>query len=191
MAKRSAQKFDAATIVKNSDEEKFVYSGYGISFDGKGSWSLGNDYAKNVVNFGVDNSLSSYTSSYNQGNDISVLGEGNTFGINGKFGAPEKNFTINFSKAKTKFCLSFHYNGDNSYLFVNGKEIYRFKASNGNVNIPSRFYLGSISNNFSVNESKEVSLKGNVYEFSVDCNAIAVDDVLDIQKYLMKKNSIV
>ena len=84
-----------------------------------------------------------------------------------------------------------HYNGDNSYLFVNGKEIYRFKASNGNVNIPSRFYLGSISNNFSVNESKEVSLKGNVYEFSVDCNAIAVDDVLDIQKYLMKKNSIV
>ena len=51
--------------MKNSDEEKFVYSGYGILFDGKGSWSFGNDYAKNVVNFGVDNSSSSYTSSYN------------------------------------------------------------------------------------------------------------------------------
>ena len=42
-----------------------------------------------------------------------------TFDINRGFGAPEKKFSINFTKAKTKFCLSLHYNGDNSYLFVN------------------------------------------------------------------------
>ena len=54
-----------------------------------------------------------------------MLGEGDTFGTNGSFGAPEKKFGINFSNAKTKFCLSLKfclpYNGDNSYLFVNGK----------------------------------------------------------------------
>ena len=44
-----------------------------------------------------------------------MLGEGDTFGINGGLGEP-------FSKTKAKFCLSFHYNGDNSYLFVNGKK---------------------------------------------------------------------
>ena len=58
-----------------------------------------------------------------------MLGEGDTFGINGNFGAPERKFSINFSKAITKFCLSLNYNGDNSYLFVNGKRIYKFKAT--------------------------------------------------------------
>ena len=51
----------------------------------------------------------------------------------------EKKFSINFSKAKTKLCLSFQYNGDNSYLFVNGKEICSFKASNKNVNFLLNF----------------------------------------------------
>ena len=68
-------------------------------------------------------------------NNFLVLGEGLTYGINGSFGSLEKKFSINFSKASTKFCLSFYYNGDNSYLFVNGKEISKFKANNKNVNI--------------------------------------------------------
>ena len=44
-----------------------------------------------------------------------------THGINGSFGSPEKNFSIIFTKANTKFYLSLHYNADNSYLFVNRK----------------------------------------------------------------------
>ena len=68
-------------------------------------------------------------------NNFLVLGEGPTYGINGSFGSPEKKFSINFSKASTKFCLSFYYNGDNSSLFVNEKEISKFKANNKNVNI--------------------------------------------------------
>ena len=52
---------------------------------------------------------------------IFVLGEGPTFRVNGSFDSPEKKFSINFSKAKTKFCLSLRYNGDNNYSFVNGK----------------------------------------------------------------------
>ena len=46
--------FCATTIVKNSDKEKWLYSGYGIAFDGKGEWSFGNDFARAVVIFGVD-----------------------------------------------------------------------------------------------------------------------------------------
>ena len=63
-----------------------------------------------------------------------VLVEGLIHGINGSFGSAEKKFSINFIKANTKFCLSLHYNAHNNYLFVNGKEIFKFKAGNKNVN---------------------------------------------------------
>ena len=102
----------------------------------------------------------------------------------------KKTFKINFSKAKTKFCLSLPYNSDNSYLFVNGKEIYKFKATNKNVNFFSQFCLGSISNKLDYADSKEVSLKGNVYDFSVDYNSIDKSNISNIHKFLMFKNSI-
>ena len=43
-------------MVKNNDKEKYLYSGYGIAFHGKGEWSFGNDSARNVIIFGVDSS---------------------------------------------------------------------------------------------------------------------------------------
>ena len=142
---------------------------------------------KNFIIFGVNNNSSSHTD--NLKSDFLILGEGPTFGINGKFGASEKKIDISFSKAKTKFFLSLHHS-DNSYLFVNGKEIYKFKADNGNFNFPSRFCLGSTSNDFDRDDLKEVSFKGNVYDFSVDYDAIDKSDILNIHKYLMIKNSI-
>ena len=60
-----------------------------------------------------------------------MLGEGPTFGSNGSFGSPEKKININLvliNKVNTRFCLSLHYNVDNSYLFVNRKEILKFKT---------------------------------------------------------------
>ena len=111
-----------------------------------------------------------------------MLGEGDTFGNNGRFGAPGKKFRINFSKAKAKSFLSLHYNHDDSYLFVSGKEIYKFKA-----NYPTKFCLRSIANKSDYVES---SVKGNVYNFSVDYNPIDKSDILNIQKYLMVKNNI-
>ena len=98
--------------------------------------------------------------------------------------------SINFSKANTKFCLSLYYNGDNSYLLANGKEFFKFKANNKNFNFPTQFCLGSISNGFSTTESREVSLNGNVYDFSVDSNSIDKSDILNIHKYFMNKNNI-
>ena len=102
----------------------------------------------------------------------------------------KKKFRINFSKVNTKFCLSLRYNADNSYFFVNGKEIFKFKGNNKNVNFPTQFCLGSISNGFSATESREVSLNGNVYDFSVEYYSIDKSDILNIHKYLMTKNSI-
>ena len=46
----------ATNIVKNSDKEKYIDRGYGRAFDGKGEWSFGNGYARNVIIFGVANS---------------------------------------------------------------------------------------------------------------------------------------
>ena len=118
-----------------------------------------------------------------------MLGEVPTLRINGSFGSPEKKISINFSKSNTKFCLSLHYNADNSYLFVNGKEILKFKIST-KKNFPTQFCLGSISNGFTATESREVSLNGNVYDFSVDYNSINKSDILNIHKYSMIKNNI-
>ena len=70
--------------------KKYVYSGYIIAFDGKGSWSFDEDFARNVIMFVVGNSLSSHT--VNLKNDFLVLDEGDTLGINGNFGAPEKKY---------------------------------------------------------------------------------------------------
>ena len=93
-----------------------------------------------------------------------------------------KKFRINFSKANTKFWLSLHCNGDNSYndLFVNGKEISKFKVDNKNVTFLTQFCLESMSNRFSVAESREVSSKGNVYDFSIDHNGIDKSAILNI-----------
>ena len=100
-----------------------------------------------------------------------------------------KKFSIKFSKARRKFCFSLDY-GDNSYLFVNEEKIFKFKADNKNVTFPTQFYLGSICNGFDATESREVSLKENVYDFSVYYNAIDKSDILNIHKYLMVKINI-
>ena len=102
----------------------------------------------------------------------------------------EEKFSINFSKTNTTFCLSLHYNGDNSYLFANGKEIFKFKAKNKNVIFPTQIRLGSISNGFSATASTEVYLKGDGYDVSVDYNAVDKSNIVNIHKYLMVTNYI-
>ena len=86
--------------------------------------------------------------------------------------------------------MSLHCNVDNSYFFVNGKEKYKFKASNKNVNFPTQFYLGIMSNKFNYVDEEEVSLKATVYDFLIDYNAINKSVILDIHKYLLVKNNL-
>ena len=78
--------------------------------------------------------------------------------------------------------MSLNYNDDNSYLFVNGREIIKFKAYKKIDNFPTEFCLGSISDGFSATESREVFLDGNVYNFPVDYNSIDKCDILNIHK---------
>ena len=80
-----------------------------------------------------------------------------------------------------KFCLSLHYNGDNSYLFVNATEIIKFKAKDSEI-VANPLCLGNISEDFSVANMKKTGVYGSVYDFSVDFRVTAVDDILDIQK---------
>ena len=99
-------------------------------------------------------------------------------------------YPINFTKETTKFCLSFHYNGANSYLFVNGTKIIKFKAKDSEITAYP-VCLGSISKDWSVDNMKRTGLKGYVHDFSVNYDAISVSDILDIHKYFMKKNEII
>ena len=80
--------FGTTTVVKNSDMDKWLYSGYGIALDGKDEWSLEDDYGSNVVTFGTD--TSSWFHIDDHKNRFLLLGQGDTFGINGSFGPPQK-----------------------------------------------------------------------------------------------------
>ena len=83
-----------------------------------------------------------------------------------------------------------YYNGANSYLFVNGTEIYKFKAKDYEILVGS-ICLGNISKDWSVDNMKKNGFTGYVYDFSVDYKVIPVDNIKNTRKYLMKKNNIV
>ena len=125
----------------------------------------------------------------NKTKNISILGEEFTQGLEDTTLYAEKMHSINFTATKKKFCLSLHYNGLNSYLFVNSTEINKFKAKDSEI-VGNSLCLGNISKNFSVANMKKTGLYGSVFDSSIDYRITAVDDILDIHKYLMKKNNI-
>ena len=94
--------------------------------------------------------------------------------------------SINFTVTKKTFCLSLHCKGTNSYLFVNGTEICKFKAEDSGI-VASPLCLGNISKNWSTDNMKKTGFTGYVYDFSADYSAVTVDDIKDIHNYLMKK----
>ena len=126
----------------------------------------------------------------NKGKDILILGIGPTEGLGEHSLTAEKMYLINFTKDNTKFCLSLHYNGANSYLFVNRTEIIKFKAKDSNI-VARTFCLGNISKDWSTDNMRKSSFTVYVYYFSVGYDAISVDDIKDIHKYLMKKNNMI
>ena len=93
-------------------------------------------------------------------------------------------YTPNFTVYGKKVCLSFHYNSDDSYLYVNGRQIVKFKAKDSEF-VPYPLCLGNISKDFSI--SNATGLYGYVYDFSVDYKAISTSKLHDILRYLIKK----
>ena len=120
---------------------------------------------------------------------ILILGKDPTQGLEYTLFA-EKMYSISFIKHIKKFCLSLYYNGANSYLFVNSRKIHKFKEKDSEI-VATPLCLGNISKDFAVDTVKKIGVNGYVYDFNVDYDAIAVDDILNIRKYLMKKNNII
>ena len=67
-------------------------------------------------------------------------------------------YSVNFTENNKNFCLSLHYNGTNSNLFVDGKEIHKFKAKDSEI-VATSLCLGNI---------QKTGLNGYIYDFSVD-----------------------
>ena len=131
--------FGAMQITKNAtDNSKNNYKGYGICFDERSEFGHtitegGRTHttdARNVLIFGVDTSSSVHTT--NRANHIYLMGTGLTQGIND---------TRIYGK---KFVLSLHYNGDNSYLFVNGRQELKFKAKTDQL-VKEKLCIGNLS----------------------------------------------
>ena len=99
----------------------------------------------------------------------------------------EAQYSINFSRSNRKFCLSLHYNGGNSFLFVNATKIYQFKENDSEIKKYPMF-LGNNSKEFTANSmKKKAGLNGYLYEFFVDYNIIDTSNIINVINYLMKK----
>ena len=96
--------FGAVELTKHVDVDLYKYSGYGIGFNRKGSYSICNEIGRNVVIFGVD--MNSCPHIDNKLKDILILGKGPTQGLGEHSLTAEKLYSINFTKGNTKFCLS-------------------------------------------------------------------------------------
>ena len=96
--------FGVVTLTKNADLDKYGYSGYGIGFDRRSSFSFpGGGFGQNILIFGVDMSSSAHID--NKKKDILVLGKGPTQGLEHTLTA-EKMYSINFTE-KNKFLFKF------------------------------------------------------------------------------------
>ena len=173
----------------NKDSEKYIYSGYGIGFDNTGEFTHpeGN-LARKMIIFGADMSRSAHASNKTQ--NILVLGKAFIQQINNTIIYAEKMYSPNFSVQNKIFVLSLHYNGDNSYLFVNGQKVIQFKAKNSEIGT-NRILLGTLGIlNSLPKDVNDIKLYENVYDFSVDYSSSSNDNILKIHKYLMKKNGL-
>ena len=146
--------------------------------------------ARNIIVFRENSSNSAHATNKTQ--NILILGHGLTQKINNTTIYGEKMYSPNFSAVNKIFCLSQHYNGDDSYLFVNGNEVTKFKAKKSEIKA-NQLTLGSISTsaNLSSSDIEDSKLYGNVYDFSVEYSAISNDKIHDIHAYLMRKDGII
>ena len=188
--------FGAMQITKNADTSKYVYKGYGICFDEgtqfghtitKGGFAHTTN-ARNVSIFGADMNFCEHAT--NRVNHIYVMGDGFAQGIHDTTLCAEKMFYRNFTDPGKKFMLILHYNGNNSYLFVNGRQELKFKCKTDQL-VKEKLCLGNLSDQWTTSESEKTGLYGNIYDFVVDYKQIVgVKAIYDMHRYLMIKHNI-
>ena len=189
--------FGAMQITKNAtDNSKNNYKGYGICFDegsqfGHTMIEGGRTHitnGRNVLIFGADMSLSIHAT--NRANHIYVMGDGLTQGIHDTTLYVEKKYFRNFTEPNVKFVLSLHYNGDDSYLFVNGRQELKFRCKTDQLN-KEKLCIGNLSDQWTASESEKIGLYGNIYDFVVDYEQIVgVNPIYDMHRYLMTEHNI-
>ena len=180
--------FGAIKITKNTDSSENNYKGYVLCFDEGETFSKGNiNNGRNVIIFGVHES--SLVHANNKASNIYVMGDLSVQGINDTMLHAEKIYSqilLNFKK----FILSLHYNGNDSYLFVNGAQELKFKANDDQI-INEKLCLGNLSSEWTNSESEKTGLYGNMYDFVVDYTAInGIKPIYDMDRYLMIKHNI-
>ena len=127
----------------------------------------------------------------NKANNIYVMGKDYVQKINDTTIYAEKMYYRNFTDPGHKFILSLHYNGDDSYLFVNGRQELKFKTKTDQL-VKEKLCIGNLSDQWTTSESEKPGLYGKIYDFVVDYEKIAgTNKILDIHIYLMVKHSII
>ena len=189
--------FGAMQITKNAtDYDKNNCKGYGICFDERSQFGhtitengvTHTSNGRNVLIFGADMSFSVHAT--NEANHIYLMGDGLTQGINDTTIYTEKKYFRNFTEPNVKFVLSLHYNGDDSYLFVNGRQELKFKCKTDQL-VKEKLCIGNLSNQWTTSESEKTGLYGNIYDFVVDYEQIlGVKAIYDMHRYLMTKHNI-
>ena len=188
--------FGAMEITKNADTSKYDYKGYGICFDEGDTFShkITEDghvhvtMGRNSIIFGVD--MSSSIHATNRANHIYVMGEGLVQGIHDTTLYAEKNYWRSFTDPSKKIIISLHYNGDESYLFVNGRQELKFKAKTDQL-VKEKLCIGNLGDQWTASESEKAGLYGSIYDFVVDYEQIVgVKTIYDMHRYLMTKHNI-
>ena len=119
-------------MTKNTDPDKHKYSGYSIGFDSSSEFSFKNGrIRRNVIIFGADMSSSVHVDNKNK--DILIVGEGPTQGYDDTTSTGEGKYPTNFTQLGKRFVVSLHYNGSNSFLFVNATKIYQFIVKDSDI----------------------------------------------------------
>ena len=189
--------FGAVQITKNAtDNSKNNYKGYGICFHERsefghtiteGGFTHTTD-ARNVLIFGANMSFNVHAT--NRANHIYLMGTGLTQGINDTTIYAEENFYRNVKDFGKKFMLSFHYNGDGSYFFVNGRQELKFKAKT-DQSVKEKLCIGNLSDQWTTSKSEKAGVYGKIYDFVVDYEQIAgVKTIYDMHRRLMTIHNI-
>ena len=184
--------FGAMQITKDAtDNSKNNYKGYGICFDERSQFGhtiteggfTHTTNGRNVLIFGADMSFSVHAT--NRANHIYLMDDGNNATI-----YVEKNYYKNFTDPGKKFVLSLHYNGDDSYLFVNGRQELKFKCKTDQL-VKEKSCIGILSDQWTASKSEKSELYGSIYDFVVDYEQIVdIKTIYDMHRYLMTKHNI-
>ena len=153
--------FGAMQITKDAtDNSKNNYKGYGICFDERSQFGhtiteggfTHTTNGRNVLIFGAD--MSSSVHATNKANHIYILWVRDLRMVFMILRYVEKNYYRNFTDPNKKFVLSLHYNGDDSYLFVNGRQELKFKAKTDQL-VKEKLCIGNLSDQWTASESEK------------------------------------